>query len=343
MPSAATLTTTPPSIRRLRKRALVIGINYRGTADQLTGCANDARAITTALPRILGYQADEIVTLVDDDATRAAMPTRAAIEEQMEALLQATLDDATVREVFVSFSGHGMSLDDHDPNGHGEEEDGRDEAIVPVDFATAGVIRDDQIAQWLARFPAHCHVFCLFDACHSGTMGDLPLAYHHEVVPGRRRRVRRYRRVRVNGHLRWRRVYEWITSPPTLRRRETRAPQADQAPVPAAHVVTLSGCRDPQTSAEMPLLFGEQPQDVAPDNVPWGGALTGAFLHVAHSARHTGASLSCFDLCHDVHDAIRNATTLTDQVPTLCTSAPIRGDTLFLPDTRSRAHCCVIT
>ena len=41
----------------------------------------------------------------------------------------------------MHYSGHGVSVQDHS----GDESDGQDEALVPTDFATKGVIIDDEL------------------------------------------------------------------------------------------------------------------------------------------------------------------------------------------------------
>ena len=107
-------------------------------------------------------------------------------------------------------------------------------------------------------------------------------------------------------------------------------------PAPAASVVTLSGCRDPQTSAELNLsVFGAA--DSGGASAQWGGALTGAFVRVARAARQEEQSLSCHALCRRVHETIRAATTLTDQVSVLCASVRLTPDHLFLRGTQDRA------
>jgi hypothetical protein len=48
-----------------------------------------------------------------------------------------------------------------------------------VDYATAGVIIDDDLNRIFRHFNPITHVVCVFDCCHSGTMGDL----RYEYVP----------------------------------------------------------------------------------------------------------------------------------------------------------------
>jgi Caspase domain len=60
----------------------------------------------------------------------------------------------------------------------GEEEDGYDETIVPVDYDSAGQIRDDDLYQNLVcALPSGAHLVALMDCCHSGSVLDLPYKY----------------------------------------------------------------------------------------------------------------------------------------------------------------------
>eukprot|EP00525_Craspedostauros_australis_P002495 CAMPEP_0198134924 /NCGR_PEP_ID=MMETSP1442-20131203/60321_1 /TAXON_ID= /ORGANISM="Craspedostauros australis, Strain CCMP3328" /LENGTH=401 /DNA_ID=CAMNT_0043796081 /DNA_START=349 /DNA_END=1553 /DNA_ORIENTATION=- len=57
----------------------------------------------------------------------------------------------------------------------GDEEDGYDETLIPVDFKSAGQIIDDDILKMLVMpMPAGVNVTVLMDCCHSGTVLDLP-------------------------------------------------------------------------------------------------------------------------------------------------------------------------
>jgi metacaspase-1 len=75
-----------------------------------------------------------------------------------------------------SFSlGHGATIRDDD---HGEEADGCDESLCPVDYAEAGFIRDDDLYDALIRPLAQdVTLTCIMDCCHSGTVLDLPYLY----------------------------------------------------------------------------------------------------------------------------------------------------------------------
>ena len=69
------------------------------------------------------------------------------------------------------FSGHGVQR--LDPSG--DEVDGFDEALCPLDFEANGTILDDEINETLVRpLPRGVKLHALVDACHSGTVLDLP-------------------------------------------------------------------------------------------------------------------------------------------------------------------------
>lgn len=70
------------------------------------------------------------------------------------------------------FSGHGSQKVDKDGN---DERDGFDETLCPVDYETNGMILDDEINEALVRpIPPRAKLHAIIDACHSGTVLDLP-------------------------------------------------------------------------------------------------------------------------------------------------------------------------
>jgi Caspase domain len=62
--------------------------------------------------------------------------------------------------------------------GGGDEDDGYDETIIPLDFRQSGQIRDDDLFRVLVSpMAAGVTMTCLMDSCHSGTVLDLPYRY----------------------------------------------------------------------------------------------------------------------------------------------------------------------
>jgi len=83
----------------------------------------------------------------------------------------------------LSYSGHGTKLRDDD---FGEEDDGHDEALVPVDYQETGqMIRDDDLYEILIEDLADgVHMVSLMDCCHSGTILDLPYIFKSDGTMG---------------------------------------------------------------------------------------------------------------------------------------------------------------
>ena len=75
---------------------------------------------------------------------------------------------------FFHYSGHGGRLADD----NNDEKDGQDETLIPVDYQSAGQIRDDTIfSELVGRMPEGSTLTCLMDCCHSGSVLDLPYTF----------------------------------------------------------------------------------------------------------------------------------------------------------------------
>lgn len=69
------------------------------------------------------------------------------------------------------YSGHGS----RQRNYNGDEVDGYDETLCPLDFETQGMIVDDEINATIVKpLPLGAKLHAIIDACHSGTVLDLP-------------------------------------------------------------------------------------------------------------------------------------------------------------------------
>jgi hypothetical protein len=167
--------------KRKRRLALCIGINYTGTSSALQGCINDALNIREVLCSKYGFD----VTLITDNTD--IPPTQANIIGAIHELVQASKAE-DVEEVFLSYSGHGSWIRDY----NGDEIDGRDEVIVPLDFERTGFLSDDIINQALKGAGADCRVVALFDSCHSGSVLDLQYRFNvpgHPIIENQSRNV----------------------------------------------------------------------------------------------------------------------------------------------------------
>jgi hypothetical protein len=144
----------------MAKKALVVGINdYApiGTGGpDLNGCVNDARDMANTLV-ICGFPALSVRILTNQNATKANI-----ISNLTNLVTTSKKGDSIV----FYYSGHGTRVANI---GSDFEVDGLDDAICPHDYASAGVIRDDEFAAILNKLPAGVNMDVIFDCCHSGT------------------------------------------------------------------------------------------------------------------------------------------------------------------------------
>jgi hypothetical protein len=138
----------------VKRMALTVGINdYPGVAADLSGCVPDALDWTDVLRR-RGY---EVRTLLDAEATK----------HRVVSALNALVEAARWRDRIVfCFSGHGTWVPDTD----GDESDGRDEALCCVDYASGGLLTDDELHGIFSRARHGVQITVISDSCHSGTV-----------------------------------------------------------------------------------------------------------------------------------------------------------------------------
>jgi len=149
-----------------RTKALYIGINYVGQQGELRGCHNDVDMMKRYIEGSQGFDPSNVKVLMDNG--RDQNPTNANI---MEAFKWLTDGAQTGDSLFMHYSGHGGSMRDD----NGDEADGKDETMVPLDYQSAGQIRDDDIyASLVAQLPQGCQLTVVMDCCHSGSILDLP-------------------------------------------------------------------------------------------------------------------------------------------------------------------------
>ncbi|KAJ5710094.1 hypothetical protein N7493_009686 [Penicillium malachiteum] len=154
-----------------KRKALLIGINYFGQKGQLRGCINDVKNMSTYLNQSFGYAREDMVLLTDDQQNPMSQPTKANILRAMHWLVK---DAQPNDSLFFHYSGHGGQTEDLD----GDEDDGYDEVIYPVDFRNAGHIVDDEMHRIMVQtLQPGVRLTAIFDSCHSGSALDLPYIY----------------------------------------------------------------------------------------------------------------------------------------------------------------------
>lgn len=190
------------------KKALLIGINYNGTSSELGGCINDSKRLHSFLIGERYFSSGDII-MMNDYLGGEFYPTRANIIRQLQDLVRfARLNPNKKVELFVSYSGHGSYVRDT----NGDELDGRDEVLCPIDYESVGCIVDDDLRRiFVDKLPRNVKLVMIIDACHSGTVLDLRYSY------------------KANN------------SPLILNNRVSQT---------SAEIVMISGCKDAQTSAD---------------------------------------------------------------------------------------------
>ena len=156
------------------KKGLLIGINYTGSDNALNGCINDQQNLCHFLEKGKYFKRDEL-TFMDDNRKSNLYPSKANILYQMDQLVTfANKNNDKEVLLFLSYSGHGYYL----PDKNGDEEDGRDEVLCPVDYNSRGFITDDVIkSRLIDKLHSKVKLVILMDCCHSGTIVDLKYNY----------------------------------------------------------------------------------------------------------------------------------------------------------------------
>lgn len=196
------------------RKALLIGCNYAGTDSQLNGCINDIKNIKAHLLAHASFKDNEITMLSDHAGAKAdELPTRKNIIKNIHNFVK---DVPTTGKVvmFFHYSGHGSYTADL----NGDEEDGYDETIVPLDYEKNGLLTDDDLKTLLVdTLPENVELYCIMDSCHSGTCLDLRYECRVKSVGSAKEYTFRNNKLTPNS---------------------------------LAKVILFSGCKDEQTSAD---------------------------------------------------------------------------------------------
>ena len=152
-----------PIIVSGRKNALLVGINYIGTSNELRGCINDVHNVKD---RLVGLGFNNIGIMTDVTGQK---PTKANILNEFKTLL---LNSQPGDLLFFQYSGHGSyKLDKNN-----DETTGYDQVIVPLD--SANMITDDELKSIIqTNLKEKVTLFAMFDSCFSGTVLDLRYQY----------------------------------------------------------------------------------------------------------------------------------------------------------------------
>ncbi|KAF9267795.1 hypothetical protein L218DRAFT_954986 [Marasmius fiardii PR-910] len=295
-----------------KKKALCIGINYIGRSGTLSGCINDAQNMSRFLCTHFGYKKEDIVMLTDDNPNPRQQPTGQNIIHAMQWLVKGAAPNDSL---FFHYSGHGGQTKDLD----GDEEDGYDEVIYPVDHEENGHIVDDLIHDVMVKpLPPGCRLTAIFDSCHSGSAMDLPYIYSTEgkvkepnlaaeAGQGLLSAVTSYARGDMGGVMSSA-MGLFKTATGQNQKAQKRARETKTSP---ADCISWSGCKDSQTSA---------------DTVEAGSA-TGAMSYAFITTLSSKPQQSYQELLNNIRDILRSK---YSQKPQLSSSHPMDTNIMFI-------------
>ncbi|KAL8521121.1 hypothetical protein ACS0TY_011605 [Phlomoides rotata] len=153
------------------KRALICGVSYKKQKCELKGSAQDVRSIRDLLVEVYDFPTASIRILAEEEPYFP--PTRKNIEDHFKWLVRNIQPGDSL--VFY-FSGHGKRQRDH----IGDEIDGFDETICPMDFERNGMILDNDINDAIVKpLTQDVTLHAIVDSCHSGTVLDLPRVFNN--------------------------------------------------------------------------------------------------------------------------------------------------------------------
>ncbi|XP_076893569.1 metacaspase-1-like [Bidens hawaiensis] len=199
-----------------RKRAVLCGITYNNHMKKLEASVDNVRSMHRLLVNKLGFPNASILVLTEEESDRYRIPTKRNIQAALRWLVQGCQPGDSL---FFYYAGHASQIQDED----GDEVDGYDEALCPLDYKVAGTILDDEInATIVAPLPRGVTLHSVVDTCFSGTLLDLPFL------------------CKIN----WDGLYKWEEH--QLTNKGTRGGKA----------VCISACADDQISADTSVFTG---------------------------------------------------------------------------------------
>ncbi|POG79593.1 caspase domain-containing protein [Rhizophagus irregularis DAOM 181602=DAOM 197198] len=305
----------PPPVTG-RRRALLIGINYFGTPFELKGCINDVANVKSFLIELYNFREADMVILTDDQSDPKKIPNRENILSAMRWLVH---DARPNDSFFFHFSGHGGQAQDLD----GDEDDGYDETIMPSDFQKNGQIIDDIMHDIMVKpLPRGVRLTAIFDSCHSGTALDLPFIYSTQGKVKEANLLSEGSNAIKNacmsyligdiGVIKTSLILfgKKATSGKSISEKNKRNKSS------LADVISLSGCKDGQTSADAKNEMG---QDT--------GAMSYALIKTLRDYRNKNVDISYQQMLNSVRVILSNK---YSQKPQLSASHEMEMNSLFI-------------
>jgi hypothetical protein len=159
----------------MTQRAVLVGINYKGTSNELHGCINDVYRVSDLLKTIYGFSSSNITILTDNESRNSTLyPSKANIVQNFKRVVQQTQPGDIL---VIHYSGHGMLV--RASNSTNLVLQNEDNAIIPIDvlannyYDASKEVLDDELWSIFSKLPSNTFMFGLFDCCHSESCVDL--------------------------------------------------------------------------------------------------------------------------------------------------------------------------
>ena len=295
--------------------ALLIGLNYKGSAHELGGAENDAIMMKETLVGQLGLRAQNVAVV---KSGFSAATIEAAV---------ARANAGKAAQFWLFFAGHGQQVVAQGS----EEEDGRDEAIVT---SALTMLTDDTLRRTLAKLHNGCTAIAIFDCCHSTSMLDLP----HRAVLQPSTPIYKTQWVTVNqlirqGGYRWYRIgarWRRYYIRPMYRKRRVR--QTVEVPTaPRLAVTQHKQTQKPQTGPRFICISAAQENQASVGIQDKEGKWAGAFTTSLCAALTPPRNLTTLEVLRRI-EAISRQKGIS-QISSISSTTPLSASThLFSTD-----------
>ncbi|ESW20400.1 hypothetical protein PHAVU_006G205900 [Phaseolus vulgaris] len=195
------------------KRAVLCGVSYGKRTFKLEGTINDVNNIKNLLIDKFKFPNECIRVLSEEKKELNLIPTKKNILDSLKWLVSECESEGSL--VFY-FSGHGLQQPEEQK---GDESDGLDETICPVDFLREGMITDNEINSIIVKpLKKGVKLHAIIDACHSGTTLDLGYMWKKDKS-----------------------IWEW---------KENKSSHSKEKKTSGGLAICLSACEDSQVAAD---------------------------------------------------------------------------------------------
>lgn len=168
----------------VKQLAIVIGLEYPGSANGLDGCYNDANLIEETIKEVYQFKSNEIISIRDNENKRG-------IYNGSKQNIIAQFNKATELDLeflFIYVASHGIQTNDYNNDENklveknkkkfnyyntGKSINKLDSAIVTSEKFGTSKLLDDEIRALFKIFSSKTTIMAVFDCCHSGTICDV--------------------------------------------------------------------------------------------------------------------------------------------------------------------------